>query len=367
MEPSMIAVAKREKNPKRNYLLVNRFQGKHVPVSPTKSFRLFQELGQKLEGCYGNEKILMIGFAETATAIGAALAVQFDVSYIQTTREEIPGAKYLYFSEAHSHAAEQKIVRNEFDQIQDQIDRIIFVEDEITTGNTICNAIRVIEKEYEKTFRYSVISIVNGMDAAAKRRFEEKKIDRFYLLSAKNEVYQSVAELYRGDGSYHKAGFQVNEAYIRDVVLKGWTNPRHMTQGKAYEKACGELVQSICRELDACQKQKILVLGTEEFMFPAMCVGAALEQKGRSVKCHATTRSPIAVSRETEYPLKERWELISCYEESRKTYVYELEAYDLVLVITDAPGVADRGMKTLLHALQECGNKDIIVVRWCEK
>ena len=52
-----------------------------------------------------------MGFAETATAIGARLAVRLHAYYIQTTREQIPGVSYLYFTEAHSHAAEQKLVK----------------------------------------------------------------------------------------------------------------------------------------------------------------------------------------------------------------------------------------------------------------
>lgn len=39
----------------------------------------------------------MIGFAETATAIGAQAAITLETKYIQTTREVIPDARYLFF------------------------------------------------------------------------------------------------------------------------------------------------------------------------------------------------------------------------------------------------------------------------------
>ena len=37
-EEELVAVARRENNEKRKYLVVNRLQGKHVPVSPQKRF-----------------------------------------------------------------------------------------------------------------------------------------------------------------------------------------------------------------------------------------------------------------------------------------------------------------------------------------
>ena len=88
-ESDLIRIAKRENNKKRNYLIVNRLQGKHMPVSPGKAFELFDELADVVKREYKEERLLLIGFAETATAIGARLAVRLDSFYMQTTREEI--------------------------------------------------------------------------------------------------------------------------------------------------------------------------------------------------------------------------------------------------------------------------------------
>ena len=75
-----------------------------------------------------------MGFAETATAIGAQAAITVGADYIQTTREVIPGVNYLFFSEEHSHATEQKLVKDDIDRAAAETDRIIFIEDEVTTG-----------------------------------------------------------------------------------------------------------------------------------------------------------------------------------------------------------------------------------------
>ena len=71
-----------------------------------------------LSQAYRNERLLIIGFAETATAIGAAVAVELGQYYIQTTRENVEGVDdYVYFTEAHSHATEQKVVRADVESV----------------------------------------------------------------------------------------------------------------------------------------------------------------------------------------------------------------------------------------------------------
>ncbi len=37
-EEDLVRIAKRENNTKRKYLVVNRLQGKHIPVSPKNAF-----------------------------------------------------------------------------------------------------------------------------------------------------------------------------------------------------------------------------------------------------------------------------------------------------------------------------------------
>ena len=145
-EQELAAVAKRENNKKRTWLVVNRLQGKHVPVSPGKALRMFGSLAELLLEEYRGERLLLIGFAETATAVGAAVAEKLGALYIQTTREQIQDVEYFYFSEQHSHATEQKLVKDDLDRVMERVDRIIFIEDEITTGNTIRNIIELLKK-----------------------------------------------------------------------------------------------------------------------------------------------------------------------------------------------------------------------------
>lgn len=74
-QKDLVRIAKRENNTKRSYLVVDPLQGKHVPVEPSKALNLFKSLAEKFQGKYEGERLLLIGFAETATAIGAQAAI----------------------------------------------------------------------------------------------------------------------------------------------------------------------------------------------------------------------------------------------------------------------------------------------------
>ena len=71
-QSQILRIAKRFRNAKRSYLLVNPLQAKHLPVSPSQALDMMETLGERLRAEFPFAK-LVIGFAETATAIGAAL------------------------------------------------------------------------------------------------------------------------------------------------------------------------------------------------------------------------------------------------------------------------------------------------------
>ena len=368
-ERQIVGVAKRENNKKRSYLIVNRLQAKHVPVSPKLSFEMFEQLKNEVKDCYSKEKILLVGFAETATAIGAYLATSMNTLYMQTTREQIEGVDYLFFSEEHSHATEQKLIKTDIDRVIDDIDRIVFVEDEVTTGKTILNIINIIKKEYGNKTKFSVASIINGMDEESFDNYRKLDIRLHFILRQNNEQYSEVAETYRGDGHYYECDKSELKAgsYNEYHIAKYYLNPRRLVQGEAYMEACERLFGSIKDIVKPdCESggQKILVPGTEELMFPAIYVGRRLEEMGNEVYSHSTTRSPIEVSTEEQYPLHKRYELRSLYDNDRVTFIYDLKKYDRVIVITDSDILEGTGIKTLINALQTEKNDNIELIRW---
>lgn len=392
-EAELVRIAKRENNTRRKYLVVNRLQGKHIPVSPKEALQMFRSLAELIKEAYPSERLLMVGFAETATAIGAAVAIECQAAYMQTTREVIDGVDYLYFSESHSHATEQKLVKTDLDKIIGKTDRIVFIEDEVTTGNTILNIVRLIQKTYAQPVSFAVASILNGMNEEALENYKNLKIPVHYLVKTTHDTYTEIAEQYQADGTCHICTKpqekeveqqkevqqqiemqQTKEAQqpIEVQEISGWINARRLHTADTYKQACEQLWQEIQQKYGYTKYTKetetgrrILVLGTEEFMYPALYVGAKLEEAGYTVRMHATTRSPIAVSKEEKYPLHTRYELASLYDKNRTTFVYDLTEYEEVLVLTDAQKQETEGWESLQRALTLNHNRQIRGIRWC--
>lgn len=362
-EQNLVKIAKRENNKKRSYLLVNPLQGKHMPVSPIKAMQLFDSLADKIKDRYKDEKILFVGFAETATAIGARVAVNLGANYIQTTREIIPDVNYMFFSEEHSHATEQKLVKNDIDGIIKEVDRIIFIEDEITTGKTILNIIDILEKQYPNKLKYGVASLLNGMTDEHLSRYKKRKIEIQYLVKTDHSDYKKYADKYINDGDYI-CNLSDEKIEVPILNIEGKMDARRLVNGKKYEEACQRLWNKVNEKIGNIKKEKILVVGTEEFMYPSLYIGSMLENLENEVKCHSTTRSPIMVSRDKEYPLHTRYELRSLYDSERKTFIYDIDKYDRVLVITDSSLSEKKGIISLVNALNE-KNENIVFIRWC--
>ncbi len=363
IENDFVRIAKRENNTKRNYVVVNPLQGKHIPVSPSIALEIFTHLANSFRGDYLGENLLLIGFAETATAIGAQVAVSLGTKYIQTTREGIPDLEYLEFSEEHSHATEQKLVKKDIDAVVKTVDRIVFIEDEVTTGKTILNIISILKKLYPDQLSFSVASLLNGMSEENLQLFGQQGIRLHYLVKTEHDTFHDRAQGFAGNGHYYK--YMTEE--IKDVPIvevKNRMNAQRLVDASMYEKACEELWNGVYQRVGNISKKKILVIGTEEFMYPALFIGKKWEELKNKVFCHSTTRSPIVVSLEKDYPLHSRYELKSLYDCERRTFLYDIGKYDRVFVVTDAPKEETEGIHTLLSALGT-KNDHITLIRWC--
>lgn len=359
----LVRIAKRENNKKRGYLVVNPIQGKHIPVSPSKAIKLFDDLAKEISNECNAEKTIVIGFAETATAIGAQAAITLNASYIQTTREDIDGAEYIFFSEAHSHATQQKLIKNDIDAVIETTEHIVFAEDELTTGNTIMNIVGKLREIYPGHIRFSVLSLLNGMNEDSLAVYRENNISVYSLLKIDNSDFEKRAESFAADGKYVKPNFSTAAAC--DVIsIKGRTDTRRLTDSKEYVSACKKLSAEVLGNIEFDRNDSVLVIGTEEFMYPALFVGSEIEKIGCRVRCHSTTRSPAEVSKNPKYPLHTRYELASVYDSKRKTFIYDIGEYDKVVVITESLANDETGLLSLLNALT-LKNTEVKVVRWC--
>lgn len=370
----LVKTAKRDGNLKREFLLVNSLQGKHLPVSPSKSLELFKNLAGIIKKNYPDEKILAIGFAETATAIGSAVASYLSHSrYIQTTRENIENEKYIIFSETHSHAVEQKLFTKNLKDFIEKTDRIIFVEDEITTGNTIINLKKLLEKEYsDKKLNFGAVSILNGMTDENMENFKKENIDCFYILKLSKENYTDILKKYTYDSGlkYKFEDIQTeNLENINNFFINDYIDARLGADAKIYYEKCLSFAEKIIEKYQQQNlfQKNILILGMEEFMYPPMLLGEKMEKELKCrVSFHAPSRSPILPSREKDYPIHVRYEFKSLYDDNRTVFVYNLKKYDKAIIVHDSKNKSVSGINHLINILRKNGCNEIDIFKWGE-
>ncbi len=363
-QEKLVRAAMRENNQKRSYLIVNPSQGKHVPVAPSDALDVFGSLAAQVQQHIGpTDPVLIIAFAETATAIGAAVAASLtNPTYLMhTTREKVENTDFLFFSEAHSHATEQRLALRGLDPVLEKIKHVVFVEDEVTTGNTIWNLITCLHSRgMPKNVTFGIASLLNGMLPQHKSRFDRQGIWIAYLLHTDNAALEDSIGQYAYDGPKIPVSQEVSIPVTR-AEAGGMINPRCVVEAETYKAACRNLA-GWAVGLVPEEAKRVLVLGTEECMYPGLMAAKALEGR-HEVRFHATTRSPILVSEEERYPLHRRNALVSCYDSARTTYIYNLASYDFVLIVTDT-SATEEGVNTLAAALEQAGNEAVTLLEW---
>ena len=350
-----LRVAKRYRNAKRAYLLVNPLQAKHMPVSPTEALTMMRALGAGLQQEFPGAR-LVLGFAETATALGAAVASRLgpDCAFLTTTREAGEGPGWVRFLEEHSHAAEQKLWGGDLDALLQKTDTVLFVDDEISTGKTLRNMVAQLTRRWPALGEKTLVaaSLLNRVTPEQEEALTDAGI-----------TCRCLVRLPQEDHTAQVADWTVTEAppavpqnlSFRQETLpgEGLLDPRKTLRIGAYDSNCQAVAEAmLSRALGPVETLgKTLVLGTEECMYPALRLGERLERLGAEVCCHATTRSPIGLCDAPGYPIRSGWKLPSFYEEERTTYVYNLREYDTVIVVSDTKKTDLRAIQALASVL----------------
>lgn len=414
-----ISICKRDGNSKRNFLLVNKNLGKHIPLEPK---LLRNELGYKLgKLCYnrladahGKErekigKVLVIGFAETATALGYYVWEYLkregvsNIEYITTTRKRLEGYKYLESTESHSHATEQLlnveglefIRRNAGEKQEDKlVTDIVVIDDEITTGNTA-------KKLLNKVIEYCGEDKIGLCYVASALKSADRILDK--LESGKEVTYLALDDIDKdeytgysakmdevvGNDCDVKAYDNVNSSiedilcpvrYIKDkcdgVISGGYVEVSQICGGHYDFYTISYIAENILKELrdDIDGMKEIHVIGTEEFMQIPVRVGCLLDEtlqgSGCKVYTHSTTRSPIEPS--DDYvgdAIRNRLEFNSPYG-YYKSYLYNCNSLEdkksAAVIITDAnvrkSSLSVRSLADLCAGLRTYGVDRVILV-----
>ena len=282
-QENTLRLARRYRNAKRAYLLVNPLQAKHLPVSPAAALEMMEALGHQLAERYPGAS-LVVGFAETATAIGAAAArcLGEGCVYLHTTREPFsPGEHWISFCEEHSHAVEQTLCADHLEAYLARTDTVIFLDDEISTGKTLRNMIAQLRERYpalgEKTLvAASILNRVSPEDEALLRQagicceYLVKLPQQDYTAAVADIAVEEARAATPAEGTFHHRALPGPET----------GDPRRGVEMGTYAGQCGQAAQVAAEELALPAAGRVLVLGTEECMYPALVLGAELERRG---------------------------------------------------------------------------------------
>ncbi|WP_260871551.1 phosphoribosyltransferase family protein [Bacillus sp. X1(2014)] len=334
-------------NKKRSFLFVSKVLGKHLPVNPHKGLLTAALLGaryfemvkgikyvetEKLLTSFYREELykskafipeqvcpVVIGFAETATALGHAFFDCFqNAEYFHTTREEIMQVRpEITFEEEHSHATSHRCYIP-LEMIQNGRE-IILVDDELTTGKTALNIIESIHSKFPRQV-YTIVSILDWRSEQDRNRFQQVqqdlgiKINVVSLITGTVQVKQ-IREIANHSPiieseDYAKASVEwIDLSPFFSNTTLSVDNPMNQS---AFIHETGRFGLSSSDNNYLHQKaslaaavlnqkrsgQRTLCLGTGEFMYLPMKLASLL---GSGILYQSTTRSPIFIENKVGY------------------------------------------------------------------
>ena len=351
----LICIGNRINNSKRNFLFISKVLGKHIEVKPSvckDAGKLLASLFYKYNYNADKDKnVCVLGFAETATGLGMAVSAAIkDSYYLTTTREDIIEIEsILKFEEEHSHATTHRCFLINKDRLVNA-DKIVLVDDEITTGKSMINIIKEL-KRVTKVKEFVILSILDWRNEFYKAEYdklskeEDIKVEVLSAISGDIKVNDTRVFIDNEDNVLEEKADEIIEINILDRIKVrtafnngGESYLAHTgrfgveySDIEALEDKCKEIAQRIHEKIG--YPNKILVLGHGENIYIPSRVANYL--KG-DVFYKSTTRSPIFCCDEENYPIKQKDVF---YHKNVKYYFYNRDViekeYDKVILLTE--------------------------------
>lgn len=404
-------------NKKRSFLFVSKVLGKHIPIKPETGIAAGLLLAartvekdckkageaipslldcikgkKKLDHClpFISEKFnpVIIGFAETATALGHSFFEAFHSgNYIHTTREILKGESPLIaFEEEHSHATSHRIYAPL--SFLDNDREIILVDDELTTGKTALNVIQSIQKRFPRK-KYTVASLLDWRSAEDKEKFRQME-ERLGIQIKTASLLQGKANIVKETISIREQENSGREKTTQNISFYSFTShgpiykPSVTADGKrmnlipyiretgrfGLDSEASEGIAGWTKQAGQFLKEKrtgkkSLVLGTGEFMYIPMKIASYM---GDGVFYQSTTRSPIYPSNRDGYAVKFAYSFPNPEDESIVHYVYNIPpfGYDEIFICFERE-IEREKLNPMMEELKKTGIKEIKVIFFSEK
>lgn len=317
------------RNRKRGFLFISKVLGKHYPVRPRQMRRIHEMLAQQIDDL--PSPFVVIGMAETAIALGQGVYESLwrlgkrDGIFLHSTRYVFSHSLAFAFEEQHSHATEHLLYwprEEEAARLFREARALVFVDDEMSTGRTLCNLLAACRMSCPHVEEVRFVSITDWLSVERRREIETSfsglsisfhnilegtftfvPDESFNCRASSSAVGSGESQAERGEVNFGRFGCR--EPLTLD--FSSWP--------KQYNLQSGE---------------RVLILGTGEFMYPVFLFAEYLENTGYDVFFQSSTRSPILIGEDIASVV----ETVDNYGDGIPNFVYNVRpgAYDHILV-----------------------------------
>jgi len=283
---SLFDIAER-KNPKRAFLFVSKVLGRHIPVAPSVMNDSYRQLARQIPSDLP-EPVLFIGMAETAVGLAAGVFREArnniaEPVLLTSTRHPVDGELLCEFKEDHSHATDHLIYLPEDMTLRQRASHaktLVLIDDEATTGNTFLNLLKALRQSGLDSLQRVVTVTLTDWSRDEIARQSPLPVDTVALVKG---TWRWVP---RPDAPVPVMP-SVNVTGRGSVPVSTRQDWGRLGMDESY---C-ETGKSLATE----RGEKILVLGSGEFVWQPFLLAERLERDGADVRFSSLTRSPIAV------------------------------------------------------------------------
>ncbi|WP_299436719.1 phosphoribosyltransferase domain-containing protein [uncultured Rhodospira sp.] len=320
------------RNPKRPFLFVSRVLGRHLPVAPATLHDVHARLAAKLPGDLPGP-VVVIGLAETAVALGQGVHAAWrertgrdDALFLHSTRYRLDHPLLGTFDESHSHATEHLLywpAGADTRALLAEARSLVLVDDEASTGATFVALTQACRSAMPRLQTLACVTITDWMGAERRAAVAGRlPVDAVFV-----SLLQGRFSFAPSDAPPPIQPHVTGNGAPKDHLLPGnW--------GRLGLRAPPSLPPHV-EALTTRPGERILVLGTGEFVYPPYQLARRLEAMGAEVRVQASTRSPIlpggAIADALEFP--------DAYEDAIPNFLYGIQAgqYDRVLICYETP------------------------------
>ena len=341
---SLFGFAER-RNPKRAFLFVSKVLGRHIPVRPSIMNASFQGLAAQIpEDLPG--PVLVIGMAETAVGLGAGVhrafsATRPDTVYMVSTRHPTGNELFACFEEEHSHASAHLIhlpVDPDVREMMLNARSLVLVDDEASTGKTFINLHRALVDAGLTQVERVVTCVLTDWSGDAVRKTIGDSAHQVSIL--------------QGSYTFHEDA----EAPLPEMPAVGTIEPGEwplMAESDWGRHGIRVVEDTLALDLNVKAGERVLVVGTSEFVWRPFLLAERLERAGADVHFSSTSRSPIALGHSIGHVLS----FADNYGLGIPNFLYNVSPgqFDRVLICSETPAQA------VSASLIESLNAEVIV------